>query len=216
MGRTLRARSGSKAPDPGRLSAPSRSEAQKLARRSLKSSCERCGAPGGLHDHHRDGNWRNWAPSNIATLCQKCHVDEHDRSFGFTEARRPRLVTPHYPRHPQSRAIRGPNRVEPTPMGARWRRASPPAARERTAKLGCAGASRPRHHPFRPLGSRASAPRGTQRGSPCAPASPCRAHAVAALGPAYMWRMRRTNEYRWRFEEGLAPVEMRCQPQQGS
>jgi len=54
------------------------------ARITLKDRCERCGigkdevrSRMGLIVHHKDGNPYNNRPSNLITLCQKCHRIEH-------------------------------------------------------------------------------------------------------------------------------------------
>lgn len=47
------------------------------ARKHKKLECEECGATTRLQAHHVDENWRNNAPSNIATLCATCHLKLH-------------------------------------------------------------------------------------------------------------------------------------------
>ena len=49
------------------------------------SNCELCGAPG--HDrHHKDGNPVNNDPSNIQSLCRRCHMELDGRAQKLREA----------------------------------------------------------------------------------------------------------------------------------
>jgi hypothetical protein len=48
--------------------------------------CERCGA-GNAERHHRDGNTLNNAPTNIAILCRRCHMEEDGRLARIKEVR---------------------------------------------------------------------------------------------------------------------------------
>lgn len=66
------------------------SSGRKRAQRAYAArACERCGAQpegrGQLHRHHRDGNTRNNARSNIEILCQTCHAAEHGGNFVWFE-----------------------------------------------------------------------------------------------------------------------------------
>src|SRR3990167_3215304 len=47
------------------------------ARRYRKTFCERCGSNLRLHAHHRDHDYTNDEPSNLETLCAKCHGEHH-------------------------------------------------------------------------------------------------------------------------------------------
>jgi hypothetical protein len=49
----------------------------KPARRQRGTKCEQCGAPERLDVHHKDGNRANNDPSNLATLCHRCHLRQH-------------------------------------------------------------------------------------------------------------------------------------------
>lgn len=42
-----------------------------------KDSCEICGSTENLCVHHKDENRHNNHPSNLQTLCRKCHTKEH-------------------------------------------------------------------------------------------------------------------------------------------
>lgn len=42
-----------------------------------KAACERCGATKKLVVHHRDENRQNNTPSNLETLCHRCHQTHH-------------------------------------------------------------------------------------------------------------------------------------------
>ena len=42
-----------------------------------KDSCEICGSKENLCVHHKDKNRHNNHPSNLQTLCRKCHTKEH-------------------------------------------------------------------------------------------------------------------------------------------
>ena len=39
--------------------------------------CQRCGSPGALEAHHRDGNPGNNAILNLEAVCRPCHIDLH-------------------------------------------------------------------------------------------------------------------------------------------
>ena len=57
---------------------PTRSAYLVRARPFLKSACEQCGATDRrLTIHHKDLNWANNAPENLATLCSSCHTSLH-------------------------------------------------------------------------------------------------------------------------------------------
>jgi hypothetical protein len=56
---------------------PSRRAVQKRVRKFLGQSCEGCGTTQRLSIHHRDRNWRNNDPANLATLCMSCHTKLH-------------------------------------------------------------------------------------------------------------------------------------------
>lgn len=43
-----------------------------------KEECERCGSTKNLCAHHKDHNRVNNEPSNIETLCKRCHQVEHE------------------------------------------------------------------------------------------------------------------------------------------
>lgn len=47
------------------------------ARRHLAERCERCGTTEKLSIHHKDRDWRNNDPQNLATLCSSCHTSLH-------------------------------------------------------------------------------------------------------------------------------------------
>lgn len=47
------------------------------AQKARKAACERCGKPGRLHVHHRDGDYQNNSPANLETLCPSCHKLAH-------------------------------------------------------------------------------------------------------------------------------------------
>ena len=47
------------------------------ARQYRKDACETCSTADKLHVHHRDGDWRNNTPDNLATLCGSCHLKAH-------------------------------------------------------------------------------------------------------------------------------------------
>lgn len=47
------------------------------ARMHLKTKCEACGSAYMLAAHHKDENRENNEPSNIQTLCVRCHAKHH-------------------------------------------------------------------------------------------------------------------------------------------
>lgn len=55
----------------------SRSKASK----QMKPACEACGAIGKLHVHHMDEDPFNNSPSNLRTLCPRCHRRSHSPNF---------------------------------------------------------------------------------------------------------------------------------------
>ena len=57
-----------------------KSTAHYRARRKKKSSCERCGEKSNLQVHHKDRNPLNDSKSNLETLCQNCHSQEHEEN----------------------------------------------------------------------------------------------------------------------------------------
>lgn len=59
------------------------------ARAFLKPCCERCGTPERLSIHHKDRNWRNNQPLNLATLCDSCHTSLHHEAGDIVQ-RKPR------------------------------------------------------------------------------------------------------------------------------
>ena len=46
--------------------------------RQIKESCERCDSKRKLVVHHKDRDRKNNEPSNLETLCRRCHHFEHD------------------------------------------------------------------------------------------------------------------------------------------
>ena len=55
--------------------------AHRQSRKAVKRSCEACGSVNSLHVHHADENPTNNAPSNLMTLCAKCHREAHSPNF---------------------------------------------------------------------------------------------------------------------------------------
>lgn len=51
------------------------------ASRLVKPQCERCGVVGRLHVHHKDEDPFNNTPSNLMTLCPRCHRQSHSPNF---------------------------------------------------------------------------------------------------------------------------------------
>lgn len=62
-----------------RCQSPSHSRAK--ANRHIKEACEACGATGKLHVHHKDEDPFNNDPSNLRTLCPRCHRRSHSPNF---------------------------------------------------------------------------------------------------------------------------------------
>jgi len=60
-----------------RSSTPSRESLLRLARKYRGSSCEHCGTSRKLSIHHKDKDWTNNDPSNLQTLCSRCHMLLH-------------------------------------------------------------------------------------------------------------------------------------------
>ena len=58
---------------------PTRWTVQKRVRRFLQTKCESCGTTHRLAIHHRDKNWQNNEPLNLATLCMSCHTSWHHK-----------------------------------------------------------------------------------------------------------------------------------------
>ena len=58
--------------------------------------CERCGEPG-TDRHHKDGDTRNNVPSNIAILCQSCHMAADGRAKALADIVRARPPVPPKP-----------------------------------------------------------------------------------------------------------------------
>lgn len=56
-----------------------RSAHQWRAKPFRKAVCEECGTRNRLHVHHKDRNWANDYPTNLATLCASCHLKLHWR-----------------------------------------------------------------------------------------------------------------------------------------
>jgi hypothetical protein len=50
----------------------------KTYRRNLKNACERCESVVNLLIHHRDENRHNNDPTNLETLCKRCHQLHHE------------------------------------------------------------------------------------------------------------------------------------------
>ncbi len=42
-----------------------------------KGPCVTCGKSGRTDVHHKDENWRNNSPENLARLCRSCHIKAH-------------------------------------------------------------------------------------------------------------------------------------------
>jgi hypothetical protein len=55
----------------------SQARSRRLVREQMKSNCELCGIDKRLHIHHEDKNPYNSDPSNLKTLCYKCHAEWH-------------------------------------------------------------------------------------------------------------------------------------------
>ena len=49
-----------------------------MYREYKKDTCEKCPETANLLVHHRDGNRYNNDPSNLETLCKRCHQVEHE------------------------------------------------------------------------------------------------------------------------------------------
>lgn len=56
---------------------PTRSALLKRARKMRLSVCQECGSTKNIGTHHKDENWRNNSPENLATLCASCHLKWH-------------------------------------------------------------------------------------------------------------------------------------------
>jgi hypothetical protein len=62
------------------------------ARKHRKDVCQECGSPANLDVHHKDRNPANDDPSNLATLCESCHLKLHwreDREKRLAAVQRP-------------------------------------------------------------------------------------------------------------------------------
>jgi hypothetical protein len=65
---------------------PSRSALLKRVRHLRKPECEECGTAERLTIHHKDRDWRNNEPANLATLCAPCHMRLHHRLGHMTRS----------------------------------------------------------------------------------------------------------------------------------
>ena len=57
------------------------SHSRSKASKQMKPVCEACGAKGKLHVHHKDADPLNNDPSNLRTLCPRCHRRSHSPNF---------------------------------------------------------------------------------------------------------------------------------------
>jgi hypothetical protein len=58
---------------------PTRRALLKRIRHLRKGQCEECGTTENLSHHHKDLDWTNNDPLNLATLCSRCHLLLHHR-----------------------------------------------------------------------------------------------------------------------------------------
>lgn len=61
------------------------------ARQHLERRCGACATTERLSIHHRNGNWRDNSPGNLATLCASCHSSHHHSRGEIVRRRTPRV-----------------------------------------------------------------------------------------------------------------------------
>lgn len=72
----------------GTIKNPNPRNFHRQSAKATKGSCEACGKRTTLHVHHADENPMNNSPSNLRTLCAKCHREAHSPNFSEPGARR--------------------------------------------------------------------------------------------------------------------------------